>query len=67
MTRDALVVEMEAAGIYRAARSGDKEYPFLAIRGISDIIGLKRHQDWTAYACHSTAAFALAFVKGGFI
>jgi nucleoside phosphorylase len=67
MTRDALAVEMEAAGVYRAARSGDKEYPFLAIRGISDVIGLKRHQDWTAYACHSAAAFALAFVKGGFV
>lgn len=67
MTRDALAIEMEAAGIYRAARSGEVEIPFLAIRGISDVVGLKRQQNWTGYACHSAAAFALAFVKGGFI
>jgi nucleoside phosphorylase len=65
--RDAVAVEMESAGIYRTARSGKKEYPFLAIRGMSDVIGLKRHPDWTAYACHTAAAFAHAFVKGGFI
>ena len=28
MTRDALAIEMEAAGIYRAARSGETEIPF---------------------------------------
>ena len=67
MARDAVAIEMEAAGIYRAARSGDNEIPFLGIRGISDIVGLKRHQDWTSYACHSAAAFALAFVKAGVI
>ena|ERR1043166_842298 len=67
VTRDALAIEMEAAGIYRAARSVEPEIPFLAIRGISDLVGLKRHQDWTSYACHSASAFALAFVKGGFI
>lgn len=67
VARDTLAVDMESAGIYRAARSGKKEYPFLAIRGISDIVGLKRHPDWTEYACHSSAAFALAFVKAGFI
>jgi nucleoside phosphorylase len=67
VTRNALAVEMESAGIYRAARSGKKEYPFLAIRGISDIVGLKRTSVWTSYACHTAAAFALSFIKTGII
>jgi nucleoside phosphorylase len=66
-TRNAVAVEMESAGIYRAARHGDKEYPFLAIRGISDIVGFKRESIWTTYACHSAAAFALALIKSGVI
>ena len=36
--------------------------PFLAIRGISDIVGFKRDPGWTAYACHSAAAFTRAFL-----
>jgi nucleoside phosphorylase len=67
VTRNAVAVEMESAGIYRAARSGDKEYPFLAIRGISDIVGLKRDPKWTSYACHSAASFALGLIKAGVI
>jgi nucleoside phosphorylase len=67
LTRNAVAVEMESAGIYRAARNGDKEYPFLAIRGISDIIGLKRDDRWTSYACKSAAAFAVALIKSGII
>ncbi|MFY9224124.1 MAG: hypothetical protein WAQ98_15745 [Blastocatellia bacterium] len=55
-------IEMELAGIYRAARKKDKEFPILAIRGISDIVGFKRHDDWTQYACHSAAALAKALI-----
>jgi nucleoside phosphorylase len=36
--------------------------PLLAIRGISDVVGLKREPGWTAYACHSAAAFVRAFL-----
>lgn len=61
--RQLIAVEMELAGIYRAARQKDKEYPILAIRGISDIVGFKRHPDWTSYACHTAAAFAYALLK----
>ncbi len=61
--RHTRAVEMELAGVYRAARQKDREYPILAIRGISDIVGFKRHPDWTRYACHSAAAFAYAFIK----
>src|SRR5438477_6723143 len=29
----------------------------IAIRGISDVVGYRRHPDWTAYACETAAAF----------
>jgi len=60
--RHVQAVEMELAGIYRAARQRHREYPILAIRGISDIIGFKRDDQWTAYACRSAAAFARAVI-----
>lgn len=58
-------VEMELGGIYFAARRSDKEYPILAIRGISDIVGFKRDDAWTKYACNSAGAFAVALIKSG--
>ncbi|WP_224371685.1 phosphorylase family protein [Hyalangium versicolor] len=67
LTRNALAVEMEAGGVYRAVRSGAREYPFLSIRGLSDIVGFKRHPDWTEYACHSAAAFTLALIKSALV
>jgi len=60
--RQTIAVEMELGGVYQASRRTEKTYPVLAIRGISDIVGFKRHPDWTAYACHSAAAFARAFL-----
>src|SRR5438046_1631948 len=57
-----IAVEMEAAGVYEAAQGIHHQYPVMAIRGISDIIGLERDGKWTAYACHTAAAFAYAFV-----
>lgn len=54
-------VEMEAGGVYEAARAmGDKEYPLLCVRGISDIIGYKRSDKWTEFACHSAASLLRA-------
>jgi nucleoside phosphorylase len=60
--RHIIAIEMELAGVYLAARRKDHEYPILAIRGISDIVGLDRHPDWTEFACQSAAALALAIV-----
>ena len=37
--RDLAEVEMELSGVYHAARRRAKEYPLLAIRGISDVVG----------------------------
>ena len=34
----------------------------MTIRGISDIVGLKRDERWTAYACQTAAAFTYAFI-----
>ncbi|WP_437568383.1 phosphorylase family protein [Sorangium sp. So ce542] len=59
IARQIQAVEMESAGVYRAAHG---RVPFLAIRGISDVVGFKRHQNWTTYACHSAAAFTRAFL-----
>src|SRR5262249_13282574 len=53
VARQVVAVEMESAGVYRAAHS--RQVPFLSIRGISDVVGFKRHPDWTEYACHSAA------------
>jgi len=61
-SRDVAAVEMELSGIYAAARRRDKEYPVLAIRGISDVVGFKRSPEWTAYACHTAAAFCIALL-----
>jgi len=62
--RSFAAVEMELAGVYIAAR-GDTEVPILAVRGISDIVGFKRGEEWTKFACHSAAAFAFALVRSG--
>lgn len=59
--RSVLAVEMEAAGVYEAAY-GPPHYPVMAIRGISDIVGLQRDRRWTTYACQTAAAFTYAFI-----
>ena len=58
--RNLLAIEMESGGVYRAAR---ERCPMLAIRGISDIVGLKRADAWTKYACASAAAFTRALLR----
>ncbi len=65
--RSILAVEMEAAGVYQASQKIAKQYPVMAIRGISDIIGLDRDHQWTKYACQTAAAFAYAFVRSGIV
>jgi nucleoside phosphorylase len=63
--RHIVTVEMELGGVYRAARRRQREYPILAIRGLSDIVGFKRDDNWTEYACHSAASFAHALISSG--
>jgi hypothetical protein len=61
VARQVHAVDMESAGVYRAAYG--RQVPFLAIRGISDVVGFKRHPEWTDYACHAAAAFTLALLR----
>jgi nucleoside phosphorylase len=56
-------VEMELAGVYEAARRWDQEYPILSVRGISDVVGFKRDERWTKYACATAAAFFFALLR----
>lgn len=58
--RNLLAVEMESGGVYRATR---ERCAMLAIRAISDIVGLNRSAAWTRYACSAAAAFARAYLK----
>jgi nucleoside phosphorylase len=63
ITRDVRAVDMELGGIITAARRIAKEYPVLAIRGLSDIVGFDRDAAWTTYACNSAASFFLALLR----
>jgi nucleoside phosphorylase len=65
--RSILAVEMESAGVYQASQKMTKQYPVMAIRGISDIIGLDRDRRWTKYACQTAAAFTYAFITAGIV
>jgi nucleoside phosphorylase len=56
-------VEMESAGVYLPCQRNN--VPVLAIRGISDIVGWKRHEAWTLYACHTAAAFTRMLIGAG--
>jgi nucleoside phosphorylase len=53
-------VEMESAGVHRATR---ERTPMLSIRALSDIVGFKRNEAWTKYACAAAAAFAVAYLR----
>ncbi len=53
-------VEMESAGVHRATRDNT---PMLAIRGLSDIVGFRRQEAWTKYACAVAAAFTCAYLR----
>jgi len=68
VARQTANVEMELAGVYLAAHHGGTgDYPILAIRGISDVVGFERSPEWTEYACHSAASFANALIRSGVV
>lgn len=54
---------MEAGGVYEAARRSSR--PLLCVRGISDIVGFRRNDEWKDYACHTSAAFVKALIHFG--
>ena len=63
LLRNALAIEMESAGAHNAARTRAKTYALLPIRGISDIVGLKKQEGWVQHACQVAAECALAFIQ----
>lgn len=59
--RRILANEMEAAGVARACeRMG---VPLLVVRGVSDIVGHRRSDDWKLYACEVVGSFVRALVS----
>jgi nucleoside phosphorylase len=58
-------VEMEMGGVDQAVWPAN--VPLLGIRGLSDVVGFKRGDEWTGFACHTAAAFAYALVRSGLV
>jgi len=62
---------MELAGVCKGIQEKtvpNKYFPLLiSVRGISDIVGLKRHLEWTEYACQIPASFANSFIRSSVI
>lgn len=66
--REAKVFEMELAGCLTAAKQQKAEIPIISIRGISDIIGIKRNQSqWNKIASSNAAQVAGAIIKHGLL
>jgi|GEM_PF-7081204 Nucleoside phosphorylase len=63
--RSVAAFEMEAGGVYEAAESHD--IPVLVVKGISDIVGVKRDQAWTPYAAASAAELVLELLLSGLL
>ena len=61
VNRDILGNDMESVGVAEACE--EKDIPLLIIRGISDIVGLERSDQWKRYACETAASFALNLVE----
>lgn len=59
-----LCVEMESAGAYAACNTSSS-IPLTTIRGISDIVGVSRSEEWTNYACQTAASLAVNLIRGG--
>jgi len=62
-SRELCLAEMEAGGVFLAAKQLDRTYPVLAVRGVSDVVGFHRDEAWTRYACESAAALAIAILR----
>ena len=58
-------IEMELAGVYHAVHDSESDPRLISIRGLSDIVGYRRDEGWTEFACHSSASFAAALIMSG--
>lgn len=55
--------EMELIGVHTCSSTRRINHNYLAIKGISDIVGIERDRAWTPYAAATAASFALGFVR----
>lgn len=55
-------IEMEAGGACLAASHAEPPIPLLSVRGISDVVGFKRADAWTRFACEVAASFLYALI-----
>jgi nucleoside phosphorylase len=62
MARDLKACDMEITGVFEAAGSVKGKIPIVVVRALSDIVGFKRDELWTEYACHSAASFCKAML-----
>jgi nucleoside phosphorylase len=58
-----VAIDMEAAGVFAATRG---RVPALVIRGVSDIVGLRRAEDYNNYAASAAGALAIGLINSGF-
>jgi nucleoside phosphorylase len=63
IARHIVAIDMEAAGVFAATRG---RVPALVIRGVSDIVGLRRAEDYNNYAASAAGALSIALIKSGF-
>ncbi|MCY1023761.1 hypothetical protein [Pyxidicoccus sp. MSG2] len=63
VSKGVVVVEMESTGVSLLCQRNN--IPVLVIRGISDIVGWKRDEAWTVYACHTAAALTRMLIGAG--
>ncbi|MCM1495502.1 MAG: hypothetical protein NC089_06850 [Bacteroides sp.] len=63
--RTIYAIEMEATGVILAANK--YACPVIIVRGISDIVGQERDDEWVYYAVNSAAAFASEIIKNEII
>lgn len=54
--------EMELVGVHEGS-TGRVNHNYLAIKGISDMVGLERDKTWTRYAAAAAASYALSFIR----
>jgi len=63
--KNVCAIEMELAGVFEAVHDSGLNQKLVSIRGLSDIVGYKRKEEWTEYACHTSASFVTALILSG--
>lgn len=65
--RSILAFEMELAGVQLAVHAHAPATRLLAVRGISDVVGFRRSDVWTQYACATASALTHKLIVSGLL